>query len=955
VAELAYLLRSLRTNACVLCVGAHPDDEESGLLAMLVHGLGARAFYWSATRGEGGQSRIAPYTGRELGVYRTWESLAARDFDDAVSLFGPFYDYGFSKSGAETLAKWGAEKLVRELVRAIRLVCPQVVISRWRGDASDGHGHHVAVGIAVREAFDAAADAERFADLGLEPWQPLKLYRSMTRDWTPGETIELGMLRPDLEQTGGVRINTGGFDPIAGSTFQQLGALALNQHLTQGTTSVPRPGDHFLYLRLDAVAPGRGLETSRELFDGIDTTLEPELERLAEAAADGFQVAAPWRIAPLLLEFVAKCPPGSRQRADAEEAAARCLGLRLEAGVDRATITPGETVRVTARLLSYGPEQPASVRFEPRISVPGAVIEEISDGEFDVTVPADAALSSPYWLCGAPAAYAYTWPANAACEAFGAGLIEVNCEVVIGGHTLRLAQPARHPETFTGGYRELDPAIVPPVSVQPLGGPHVLRARDIDQTIELDVGLRAHAGAVTGTLSVTTPDAWTAQPPKLPVSLGDVGEVGTLRLSVTVPAGAPPGRYTLRYGLDCGGRVYESSISAVMQTAVGLDGARDEGTCSRRQYIVDPAVVEVSVVDVAVHEGHRYGYVAGTGDELPKILRDIGIDVEVVDDDQLAHASLDSFDTIVIGPNAFLVRDGARRAAGRLLAYARSGGTLLVQYQGYVHQDVGAAPFEFSYRQPHDRVTLESSPVTILAPEHFVMRFPNRISFSDFEGWVRDRGLYFFGSWSREYQPLLASADPGEEPKNGGLLYARYGRGAYIYCGYSLFRQLAAGVPGAFRLFTNLLAAPEGRIRSRMEQLRTVSVFAELDEAQLRRVATVALERRVGDGEVICEEGEEGAELYVIESGLLEVLQGGRLVHTSERGELIGELAAFTGLRRTASLRSRGETELLVLRSQDFLRLLREDGDIAEQMLGLLARRLHAAMATHSAAALAEE
>ena len=942
MAELAYLLRSLCTDACVLYVGAHPDDEESGLLALLAHGIGARAVYWSAARGEGGQNRVASYTGRELGVYRTWESLDAREVDGGESLFGPFFDYGFSKNGPEALAKWGAENLVRELVRAIRSVRPQVVISRWRGDASDGHGHHVAVGFAVREAFDAACDPGRFAELGLPTWQPLKLYRSMTPDWQPGEAIELGELRDDLEQMGCVRINTGDFDPIAGLTFHEQGVLALNRHLTQGTTGVPAAGDHFLYLRLDAVAPGSGLEHARELFEGIDTSLDPELERLARAAADGLQVAAPWGVAPLLLELAGKVPEGSRKRADAERAAARCLGLKLEAAANRATVTPGDTVRISARLHGYGPEQPASVRFEPRVGVPGAAVEQVSDGEFDVTIPADGELSSPYWLRSAPTAYAYTWPADAGGEPFGAPLLQVACDVVIGGHTVRLVQPALHSEAFAGGHRELEPAIVPPVSVRPLDDRHFLRAGETQQTLELAVGLRGHAPA-TGTLSVTAPQGWDVQPPAVPVS-SDLGKTDAVRLGLTLPAGVPAGRYALRYGFDCGGRVYDSAVSAVMQSAPGLGGAPDEGTCSRRRYIADPAAVDIHVIDVAVHEAHRHGYVRGAGDAVSSILRGIGLDVDDLDDDQLAHAPLDSYDTIVVGANAFVVRDGARLAARRLLDYVHGGGTLLVQYQGYVHERVGAAPFEFSYHQPHDRVTLESSPVTILAPEHFLMRFPNRIGAADFDGWVRDRGMYFFGDWPREYEPLLASADPGEAPKRGGLLYARYGRGAYIYCGYTLFRQLGAGVPGAFRLFANLLAAPEARIRARIDRLRAASVFAGLDDAQLRRIAAIALERRLDDGELLVEEGEDGDELYVIESGALEVLKGGRHVRTCEPGEAIGELAALTGLRRTASLRARGSTDVLVLRSEEFLALLRTDGEIAEEMLGLLARRLHAAM-----------
>ena len=247
---------------------------------------------------------------------------------------------------------------------------------------------------------------------------------------------------------------------------------------------------------------------------------------------------------------------------------------------------------------------------------------------------------------------------------------------------------------------------------------------------------------------------------------------------------------------------------------------------------------------------------------------------------ELAHASLDVFDTIVVGPNAFLVRDALRKAARRLLEYAHKGGTLVVQYQGYAHEGMGAAPFPFRYNQPHDRVTIEQSPVRIVQPDHFFFDFPNRIGEDDFAGWVRDRGMYFFGEWDPAYEPLLACGDPGEGEKLGGLLVAGYGRGLYAYCGYTLFRQLPHGVRGAFRLFSNLLALPEARIRSRMERLRDVSLFAELDEADLHQVAKIATERRLAEGEYLFHEGDEGTELYVIETGALDVMRGEQPVGT---------------------------------------------------------------------------
>jgi LmbE family N-acetylglucosaminyl deacetylase len=993
-ASLLYLVRGLGSTGDVLYVGAHPDDEDSGLIAMLARGHGARVVCWSATRGEGGQNRVAPYAGRELGVYRTWESLDARSVDGGESWFGPFYDYDFSKSGTETLEKWGRERLVKEIVRAIRAAQPQVVISAWRGDESDGHGHHTAVGIAVHEAFLAAGDATRFPELaaaGLVPWQARKLYVGMRGDWQPGEKVQLGVRRPELEQPGFVRLNTGAFDPVAGLTFQEQGAIALNQHLTQGTTGVPRPGDHYVYLRLDGVAPGSELSTSDGVYDGLDTGLTgladhpgdealrqelADVQALAVTAREQLDLDEPWRTGPALLDLVegladlrarlrdhalsdsarsALATYLERKQRDAESAAARCLGLRLVASVDRSTLTPGETVRLTARLLAYGPDQPSDLAFEPVVTLDGAEIrrkdsDDPRAADFDIAVPAGAELSCPYWLVLPATDYAYSWPDDVTVGApFDAPPVAVRCALQIGGRRLHLSAPALCDEVFAGGHRQLVTSVLPPISVRPSVHRHFLRVRDVPQQLELRVGVLGHrkeAFPIEGVLEVSVPPRWSATPDRVLVSLRKDGDADTVAVTVTVPPGAPVGSQRILFGMRCDGRLYESSVTAVLQTAPGLGGEPDEGTCLRRAVIAEPVPVNVDLIDVAVHEEHSYGYVTGTGDEVPRILAGLGFPVHVLSDDDLALSDLAGYDTIVVGPNAFLTRDALRKSARRMLDYVHQGGTLLVQYQGYAHEQLNAAPYPFSYSQPHDRVTQEASPVQVLSPEHFLMRFPNDIGPEDFAGWVRDRGMYFFGEWDPAYEPLLACADAGEPAKLGGLLVASYGRGAYAYCGYTLFRQLAAGVPGAFRLFANLLALPEGRIRERMEHLRAVSVFAPLDDASLHEVARIAVDRKLRDGEFLFREGDRGEELYLIESGSLDVLQGRdqRHLRTCVAGEPIGELAAITSLHRTASLRANGDTKLLVIRSDEFLALMRTHADLAEGMVTLLAHRLHAAM-----------
>jgi LmbE family N-acetylglucosaminyl deacetylase len=997
VTSLIRLVHGLGRTADILYVGAHPDDEDSALIAMLAQGHAARVVCWSATRGEGGQNRVTSYAGPELGVARTWESLQARTIDGGESWFGPFYDYDYSKSGAEALERWGRDRLVGEIVRAIRAAQPQIVISAWRGDHSDGHGHHTAVGIAVHEAFVAAADPARFAELegvGLVAWQARKLYVGMRSDWAPGQKVKLGVRRPELEVPGCLRLNAGATDPIAHVSYAEIGAIALNQHLSQGTTSVPVPGDHFVYLRLDDVAPGSGPDVAEPIFAGIDCSLTSladhpgggsgALRRAlevaqghADLATESFRLDHTQLAGPALLDLVASLadleerlrehvPDETaraslaralrRKRRDAEVAAARCLGLRLVASVDRAAVTPGGSMRLSTRLLAFESSPPEAVAFEPVVTVTGAGVRRVDAGDaraalFDITIPTDAGLSCPYWLRQAAGEYAYVWPDDLAVgEPFDEPPISMTCSVRIAGRTLRLSAPALFEEAFAGGYRRLATAILPPISCRPLLDRYFLRTQDAAQQINLVVSVVGHDHAVSpieGVLEVAVPEGWLASPSRIPVRLRRDGDSDTIEVSVTVPPGATAGARSISLGMRCGDRLYESSIATVMQGPNGPDSVPDEDTFVRREVVAEPSAVVVDLIDVAVHDAFTYGYVSGVGDDVPRVLSGLGLSIEQLGDDALSQSDLRRYDVIAIGPNAFMSRDALRRSRGRLLDYVHGGGTLLVQYQGYRYASMDAGPYPFAYAEPHDRVTQQDAPVQLLNPDHYLLRYPNRIVAQDFDGWVRDRGMYFFGEWDPAYEPLLACCDADESPKSGGLLVAPYGRGAYVYCGYTLFRQVAAGVPGAFRLLANLLAQPEGRIRERMEHLRSVSIFQALDDAQLRAVARIAIERKVGDGDYLIREGDIGTELYVIKSGAVDVLQGvdERHLRTVSAGEPVGELGAITGSPRTASMRARGPVEVLAIRADEFLELLRNNGDLAEGTVTLLARRLYAAMA----------
>ena len=875
IADLIYRLRGLSMGGAVLHIGAHPDDEDIGLLAYMSYKFGVRAAYWSATRGEGGQNRIGPYQGESLGVYRTWEALAARTVDGGEALYGPFYDYGYSKNAGEALSKWGRRDTVREIVRAIRLVQPQIIVARWAGTPDDFHGHHQAVGWAATEAFEAAGDPEQFPELeaqGLASWQPLKFYHSTNNsggDFTSGGAANFsGRINEDLDRRGVLRINTGEFDPIAGRTYQEQAWLAYNNHKTQAMGLVPAPGDFFYYFSLHKSLVSVP-ETETNFFDGLD----PSLTGLADYPGEGsssmriklehvktkanesirkFQANDPMDASKPLLEGLSSlreiraglAKEGlndnaqkaidmylSRKIEDFEGVAAQCLSLNLECLTDHARVNPGQKFRIISRLWNHRGIKIDKATFT--LLVPdGWEVQSIGAEGLDkesthpvaidnVAVPEMAKLTCPYWLAQPRDRYRYRLPAGEpSARPFGPPQVSAKCEVSMGKHHITLHKSAILRDSFPGGFRELTMSVVPPVSLQPKNNDEFLQVNSSSQRLELQVAVHSNLedASVEGRLELEVPTGWQVEPRHVDISLKKVGDVETARFTVTIPENTTADQYLLLYVVRIGNRDYYAQLDTVRMAHPGLPGMPDKTNCVEEEFIIAPAEVNVHLLDVRFVQGQKYAYVEGAGEEILKALRHFNLDFYVIKDEDLDYVDLSRFDTVIIGPNAYLIRDALRKNAGRFLEYVEQGGSLVVQYQGYGYQGNDFTPFPFQYNQPHDRVTYETAPVTILNPDHFLFDTPNRITDRDFEGWIKDRGLYFFGQWDKRYEPLLECNDPGEEPRKGGLLIAGYGRGTYLYTGYSLFRQLSAGVPGAFRLFGNILALPTARIRSLTHQ-----------------------------------------------------------------------------------------------------------------------------------------
>jgi LmbE family N-acetylglucosaminyl deacetylase len=991
-ADLPYRLRSLPIAAAALHVGAHPDDEETGMVAYLSRGLGVRTVYWSATRGEGGQNRIGPDRGEALGLVRTWESLDARQVDGGEVLYGPFYDFGFSKSGKAALAKWGEEDLTREIVRAIRLVQPQVVISRWSGAPSDGHGHHQAVGMVVPAAFEAAGDPDRFPDLraeGVVPWRPQKLYCSLARDWQPGEDAVFGQIVPEFEREGFLRIDTGAVDPIAGRTFQEQAAIAINLHRTQGMAFVPDRDEYFLYYRPDrTLVPVPDRESS--FFDGLDcgltwlssyavegaASLRTSLEHAAESARRAVEAFRPEE-PQLATEFVlAGLEALSRARAgldveadelrtaldrflarkvrDFEHTAASCLGLVVECLVPKHRVARGSKTPVTVRFwtkparglgrVTLSLEVPADWQSRALDAPSSRGVDHI-EASFEVEIPPSARFSTPYWLREARKPYRYCWPDGDECALpFEPPVLQARADVEIDGQKLALTAPAVSRESFPGGFRELRLAVVPRIALTPRESRIFLPATSDAQRVHLQVLARCmQEGGASGELSLGAPPGWKVTPPSARLAFSSADQSQTVEFELDVPGSHPVGIYDLRYEISATDDRYSVSLQPVWQGAPGVPKPADETTCVAEALLATPARASVHVLDTAFVPSLSYGYVHGVEEDIVRSLERFGLDVTLLTSDDLAYRDLGSFDEIVVGPNAYLVRDDLRQNASRLLEYVEHGGTLIVQYQGYDYQAGAFAPFPFKYRQPHDRVTFPDAPVTILEPEHPLLCLPNEITTLDFDGWVHDRGLYFFGEWDEHYVPVLECHDPGEDEKRGGLLVAGYGRGMYVYAAYSFFRQIPAGVQGAIQLFANLLGLAEGRIRERIESARNIDLFSFMSDEQLRDIVRLMSERWFEDGAMLAHEGEPSRELFLIVEGEVEVLKEGKSkkpLWVARPGEAVGELGVLVEVPRTASLRARGHVKTLTMGGNHLWRLLEDNRDLAEGVIRFLATKI---------------
>ena len=876
VTGTALSLRQLDGVKRVLMIAAHPDDEDTGLLAVLARGMGAEAAYLSLSRGEGGQNFIGPRLHEGLGVIRTGELLAARALDGAEQYFTRAYDFGYSKSLEETLEFWTLEEVLRDVVFVVRKFRPHVIVSVFSGTARSGHGQHQLAGVAAREAFAAAGDPKRFPELaghGVTPWAPSKLYRSVR--FSPRDAT--------------LTVPTGGFDPVLGRSHFQLAMESRSRHRSQEMGSGQAMGPRTSPLRLEESVV-EGFEDDG-IFAGVDTTLSGQLgtpvpagwpadterrlgryrEALA-AARDGLSgsrsdgaVAGLAEGAAILRGLVAEAPEGEGRRvlerrlAQVSETVLSAAGVVTEVRVGRGLLTPGESVLVDVTVWNGGRSDVVGV--DPALLLPqgweasrteesaqagsrsrflrGPPVETPADGRIGagqvgrwswrVTVPRGAPPSAPYYLAGERHGAMYEWPADASSwgRPFDPAPVRARIGLELEGAALRVERDGEFigVDRALGEYRKavlvapaIDVAVDPPWMVWPAGA---------EEPREIGVVLtNTSARARSGFLRLQVPDGWSAEPASVPFVLEPGGASGSFAFAVVPAADRLTGQFVIRAVVVGASAASPETLVAVQDRLTARFGV-DFGTQTDiidyphipRAMMVQEAAVRVSVVPVTADTSIHVGYIMGSGDDGAAVLRQIGMQVDELGPAAVRAGEFSRYDALVLGIRAYETRPDLAAANEAVLDFARAGGTVIVQYNKYGFPAGGFAPYPVAMSRPHDRVTDETAPVTLLAPESPVFTAPNAIGPADFGGWVQERGLYFLGEWDERFTPVMETADPGEDPKRGGLLVARVGDGLYVYTGLAFFRQFPAGVAGAYRLFANLVALrAEGPVPDRRHQ-----------------------------------------------------------------------------------------------------------------------------------------
>ncbi|MCL1894210.1 MAG: PIG-L family deacetylase [Holophagaceae bacterium] len=781
-------LDKLNVLGSVLYVGAHPDDENTGLLAYLAKEKKYRAAYLSITRGEGGQNLIGTEKGIDIGILRTQELLSARKIDACEQYFTRAIDFGFSKSVKESLNFWGREKTLADVVWVIRSFQPDVILLRFPTNEGSGHGHHPAGSILALEAFAVANDPKRFPEQlqYVKPWQTKRIFINQGR-WG-GASVE-----------GLHSIDVGHYDPSRGFSYNELAAKIRSMHKSQGFGSLPSSGSQLDYFRLLAGEP-----IEKDIMEGVDTSWNRlknggEIGQLIEGTIASFDIKAPAKSLSRLLEIYERMnalenvPWVEVKKDELLRIIKACAGIRFETFAEDYTASPKDNLNITVNFIQRMGIQSRiesitfpslDQRFEINRNVLDNALQSIRQ---TITIPADHPISHPYWLL-LPEEKGSFNVANQQLIGRAENLptLPVELEITILGKKILLTTHLRYRWVERdNGEMQRPFEVRPPVTAnfkQSVAVFHPSEKKEITLT------LKNHASSSKGAISLKVPTGWQVYPESIRFDFSKRHDEKPISFIVHPPTGAITTELSAVVSIN--DKHYSYSFNEIIYPHID---SRVRFTSATQR-----------LIPMNIKGQKRIGYIMGSGDDLPEILKDMGYDVALLDDDMLNPETLAGFNVVVAGIRAYNTRQRLKFVQPILMDFVKKGGTYVVQYNvnsGLQVQDLGPYPFNIG----RSRIVEEDATMRFLAPSHSIMNNPNPITKDDFSDWVQERGLYFPEQWDQNYIPIFAGNDEGEAELPGSTLYCNYGDGVYIYTSLAFFRQLPAGIPGAFNLFQNLI------------------------------------------------------------------------------------------------------------------------------------------------------
>jgi LmbE family N-acetylglucosaminyl deacetylase len=779
--EIKQGLESLNVTGSVLYIAAHPDDENTRLLAFLAREKKVRTGYLSLTRGDGGQNLIGNEQAELLGLIRTQELLAARRTDGAEQFFTRANDFGFSKNPEESFKIWDKAKILSDVVWVIRKFQPDIIITRFPEDSRAGHGHHSGSAILAREAFVAAADPTQFPEqlAFVKPWKTKRIV------WN---TFNFGGTNTTADDQ--IKIDVGKYNPLLGKSYGEIAAESRSNHRSQGFGSARQRGEGFEFF-----SPVAGENASKDLFENIDFTLARNkgyegVQSLLDEINSEYEVSDPAKSIPKLLKLKQLVKDKVFKKDLLDNLILACAGIWLEGAAVSSSYALNEPINVRLQAIAR-----AGSSFVMPISVTEVTTATALDLKpnvmsfKEVSLAGRTILSQPYWLEKPHLLGSFNVDSISKI-----GLAEnpiglsVLFKVVIGDQEILKRMPVIYKYTDQVRGEIYQPLVIaPPVTATLTEKAFIFNGIE-PKTIS--VKLKSFKDNVSGTIRPNLPAGWKASSDNIRFQLLKKGDEQLITFQVIPSGNTTDGKLLVNVLIN--GKTYNYGLRIINYDHIP------------EQTLFPLAEAKVEKIDLKF-AGKRIGYITGAGDLIPESLKQIGYDVTNLTESQVMNSDLSQFDAIVTGVRLYNVNEQIKVLQPKLMKYVEKGGVLLVQYNvnsPLKIDDLGPYPFRLS----RDRVTQEDAPVTILAPENPAFNYPNKITTKDFNGWIQERGLYFVTDVDKRYTSLISMNDTAEPANKGALIVSNYGQGKYVYTGISFFRQLPAGVPGAYRLFVNLLS-----------------------------------------------------------------------------------------------------------------------------------------------------